>query len=94
MLAILVDAAGIITNSLLYTCNFILFSKLHWEICCFSVLMASKLSEMDDAVKKIHSNILQNLEKDQGRTLLVCDYLVHYEIHASCLLWCEHINKN
>ncbi|XP_027187605.1 GPI ethanolamine phosphate transferase 2 isoform X2 [Cicer arietinum] len=36
-----------------------------------SVLMASKLSEMDDAVKKIHSNILQNLEKDQGRTLLV-----------------------
>lgn len=37
--------------------------------------MASKLSEMDEVVKTIHTNILQNLENDQGKTLLVCDYL-------------------
>ncbi|GAU23333.1 hypothetical protein TSUD_237870, partial [Trifolium subterraneum] len=36
-----------------------------------SALMASKLSEMDEVVRKIHTNILQNLENDQGRTLLV-----------------------
>lgn len=33
--------------------------------------MASKLSEMDEVVKTIHTNILQNLENDQGKTLLV-----------------------
>lgn len=71
MLVILVDATGIITNSLCYTCNFILFSKLHRHISCFSALMASKLSEMDEVVKMIHTNILQNLENDQGKTLLV-----------------------
>lgn len=36
-----------------------------------SALMASKLSEMDEVVKMIHTNILQNLENDQGKTLLV-----------------------
>ena len=36
--------------------------------------MASKLSEMDEVVKMIHMNTLQNLENDQGQTLLVCDY--------------------
>lgn len=35
------------------------------------MLMASKLSEMDEVVKMIHINILQNLENDQGKTLLV-----------------------
>jgi len=75
MLVILVDATGIITNSLCYTCKCILFSKLHRHISCFSALMASKLSEMDEVVKMIHTNILQNLENDQGKTLLVCDYL-------------------
>jgi hypothetical protein len=34
--------------------------------------MASKLSEMDEVVRMIHTNILQNLENDQGQTLLVC----------------------
>jgi hypothetical protein len=72
MLVISVDEAGIITNFLLYACNFILFSKLHWDISCFSALMASKLSEMDEVVRMIHTNILQNLENDQGQTLLVC----------------------
>jgi hypothetical protein len=37
--------------------------------------MASKLSEMDEVVRMIHTNILQNLENDQGQTLLVCYYL-------------------
>ncbi|XP_027360713.1 GPI ethanolamine phosphate transferase 2 isoform X2 [Abrus precatorius] len=36
-----------------------------------SVLMASKLFEMDEVVKMIHINSLRNLEKDQGQTLLV-----------------------
>ncbi|KAF7809356.1 GPI ethanolamine phosphate transferase 2 isoform X1 [Senna tora] len=36
-----------------------------------SSLMAPKLSEMDEVVKMIHMNTLQNIEKDQGRTLLV-----------------------
>ncbi|XP_020217261.1 GPI ethanolamine phosphate transferase 2 isoform X1 [Cajanus cajan] len=36
-----------------------------------SVLMASKLFEMDEVVKMIHINTLQNLANDQGRTLLV-----------------------
>ncbi|TKY69946.1 GPI ethanolamine phosphate transferase 2 [Spatholobus suberectus] len=36
-----------------------------------SVLMASKLSEMDEVVKMIHINTLRNLENDQGKTLLV-----------------------
>lgn len=75
MLDILVGATGIITISVLYTCNFILFFNLHWDIYCFSALMASKLSEMDEVVKMIHFNILRNLENDQGQTLLVCDYL-------------------
>jgi len=35
--------------------------------------MASKLVEMDEVVKTIHINTLQNLENDQGKTLLVCD---------------------
>ncbi|WVZ09351.1 hypothetical protein V8G54_013881 [Vigna mungo] len=35
-----------------------------------SVLMASKLFEMDEVVKTIHINTLQNLEDDQGKTLL------------------------
>ncbi|KAI5436695.1 hypothetical protein KIW84_022992 [Lathyrus oleraceus] len=49
----------------------ILFSKLHWALSCFSPLMASKLSEMDEVVKMIHTNILQNQANDQGQTLLV-----------------------
>ncbi|XP_047152506.1 GPI ethanolamine phosphate transferase 2 isoform X1 [Vigna umbellata] len=36
-----------------------------------SVLMASKLFEMDEVVKTIHINTLQNLEDDHGKTLLV-----------------------
>ncbi|XP_019445399.1 PREDICTED: GPI ethanolamine phosphate transferase 2 isoform X2 [Lupinus angustifolius] len=36
-----------------------------------SVLMASKLSEMDEVVKMIHMNTLQNLQNGQGQTLLV-----------------------
>ncbi|CAK8537153.1 unnamed protein product [Lathyrus sativus] len=36
-----------------------------------SPLMASKLSEMDEVVKMIHTNILQNQANDQGQTLLV-----------------------
>ncbi|KAJ7953527.1 GPI ethanolamine phosphate transferase 2 [Quillaja saponaria] len=36
-----------------------------------SVLMAPKLSEMDEVVKMIHMGIIHNLENDQGRTLLV-----------------------
>ncbi|WJX61884.1 hypothetical protein P8452_46933 [Trifolium repens] len=36
-----------------------------------SALMDSKLSEMDEVVRMIHTNILQNLENDQGQTLLV-----------------------
>jgi len=35
--------------------------------------MASKLVEMDEVVKTIHINTLQNLEDDQGKTLLVCE---------------------
>ncbi|KAE9613326.1 putative Type I phosphodiesterase/nucleotide pyrophosphatase/phosphate transferase [Lupinus albus] len=36
-----------------------------------SVLMASKLSEMDEVVKMIHMNTLQSPQNDQGQTLLV-----------------------
>ncbi|KAK8472229.1 hypothetical protein PHAVU_002G147900 [Phaseolus vulgaris] len=36
-----------------------------------SALMASKLFEMDEVVKTIHINTLQNLEDDQRKTLLV-----------------------
>lgn len=47
--------------------------------------MASKLFEMDEVVKTIHINTLQNLEDDQGKTLLVCDnsffaWIVYYRI--------------
>lgn len=36
-----------------------------------SVLMASKLVEMDEVVKTIHTKTLQNLENNQEKTLLV-----------------------
>lgn len=85
MLDILVGATGIIILSSLYTCNIILFSLLNLDIYCFSALMASKLFEMDEVVKTIHINTLQNLEDDQRKTLLVCDnpfvaWIVYYRI--------------
>ncbi|KAH1058643.1 hypothetical protein GLYMA_02G041300v4 [Glycine max] len=84
MLDILVGATGIIIIGSLYTCNFILFSKLNLDIYCFNVLMAPKLFEMDEVVKMIHINTLQNLENDQGKTLLVCNY--PFVAFSNCVL--------
>ncbi|KAG5050782.1 hypothetical protein JHK87_002980 [Glycine soja] len=75
---------GIIIIGSLYTCNFILFSKLNLDIYCFNVLMAPKLFEMDEVVKMIHINTLQNLENDQGKTLLVCNY--PFVAFSNCVL--------
>eukprot|EP00256_Glycine_max_P030838 XP_006574645.2 GPI ethanolamine phosphate transferase 2 isoform X1 [Glycine max] len=88
MLDILVGATGIIIIGSLYTCNFILFSKLNLDIYCFNVLMAPKLFEMDEVVKMIHINTLQNLENDQGKTLLA-----FLDFNMTMIIWAEYEEK-
>lgn len=74
MLDILAGATG---NSLKLFVGSDLFKVLlitYLTFCVhFSVLMGPKLEEMDEVIKKIHRDMLQN---HLGRTLLVCAALL------------------
>lgn len=48
----------------------------YYSFLCCSPLMASKLEEMDDAVRTMHLRAIMDRSHDQGRTLLVSTFFV------------------